>query len=84
MNYLIDEGYSVPRDISVMGFDDSRLAAMTRPALTTVHQPIEEIGSLSIDMLIKAIKGESSLQEMILRHNIVERSSVRRITLPPR
>ncbi|MFZ2780422.1 MAG: LacI family DNA-binding transcriptional regulator [Rectinemataceae bacterium] len=80
MNYIIDEGYSVPRDISVMGFDDSRLAAMTRPALTTVHQPIEEIGSLSIDMLIKSIKGESSLQEVILRHRIVERSSVKRIT----
>jgi LacI family transcriptional regulator len=76
LNRLFDEGLKVPGDISVMGFDDSTLATMTRPALTTVHQPITDIGAASVDLLIRKIKGGGgSVEEVILGHRIVERSS---------
>ncbi len=80
MNRLADEGLHVPGDISVMGFDDSAIASMVRPALTTIHQPIADIGSASVEMLVKRIMGSAdSISEIILSHSIVERASCGRI-----
>jgi LacI family transcriptional regulator len=80
MNRVTDEGLRVPGDISIMGFDDSALASMTRPALTTVHQPISEIGSISVESLIRGIEGSrSSTEGIILKHRIVERESCARL-----
>ncbi len=79
MNRVMDEGLRVPEDISIMGFDDSALASMTRPALTTVHQPIADIGSISVESLIRGIEGDRpSTEGIILRHRIVERASCAR------
>ena len=80
LNCIIDHGLKVPDDFSVVGFDDSALATSVRPRLTTVHQPISEIGKLSVDMLLKQINGEAvSLREIILNHHLVERESCRRL-----
>ena len=75
---LADAGIAVPSKISVMGFDDSVVASMMRPALTTIHQPIDDIGSLSVDILIRRIEeGESMDGKVVLEHRVVERSSCR-------
>jgi DNA-binding LacI/PurR family transcriptional regulator len=46
-------GLRVPQDISVVGFDNVRLASFTNPPLTTVAQPIFEIGALATKMLLE-------------------------------
>jgi len=49
-------GLNVPSDVSVVGFDDSRLAVRTRPALTTVRQDIEAKGRIATSMLTAQIE----------------------------
>lgn len=51
-------GLRVPDDLSVVGFDDVPESVLCAPPLTTVHQPIREMGKCAIDMLIKLIRGE--------------------------
>lgn len=50
-------GRSVPRDVSVVGFDDSALMTSIDPPLTTVRQPIEPMGRMVIDLLIGQMAG---------------------------
>lgn len=57
MKKLQTHGYDIPADISVIGFDDIRYAKYTTPALTTVYQPMEEIGLACIDALLDQLKG---------------------------
>jgi LacI family transcriptional regulator len=49
-------GLSVPRDISIVGFDDIALAAYTTPPLTTVAQPMHELGRLAAKVLIDRVE----------------------------
>ncbi len=57
MNALAESGRAVPGDVSVVGFDDLRLAAYTSPPLTTVRQPATEIGRQATEILIGLING---------------------------
>jgi DNA-binding LacI/PurR family transcriptional regulator len=47
-----DMGWAVPSDLSIVGFDDMAVSAYVRPALTSVRQPIEEIGRRAVDILL--------------------------------
>jgi LacI family transcriptional regulator len=49
-------GLEVPRDLSVVGFDDVPLARMVEPALTTVAQPIAEMGAWAVERVVTAIE----------------------------
>jgi LacI family transcriptional regulator len=69
-------GKRVPDDLSVVGFDDVSLARMCVPKLTTLHQNIEEKGSLAAQVIIDAIAGGDK-RDIILPVHIVERGSVR-------
>ena len=51
-------GLSVPEDMSVIGFDDVAIASITTPALTTVRQPLIEMGRVGTTMLLRLISGE--------------------------
>lgn len=51
-------GLRVPEDLSVVGFDNVPESALAEPSLTTVEQPIHEMGRRAIDLLIKLIRGE--------------------------
>jgi LacI family transcriptional regulator len=53
MSAAIELDLSIPRDLSVVGFDDIRLASFTNPPLTTVVQPKYEIGVLAVEMLLR-------------------------------
>jgi GntR family transcriptional regulator, arabinose operon transcriptional repressor len=52
-------GLSIPRDVSVVGFDDPRSAALLNPALTTVRQPLEQMGARAYARLVKLMEGRS-------------------------
>lgn len=51
MNALYDNGFNVPKDISVLGFDDLPIANRVRPSLTTIHQPLKQIVKSTLDIL---------------------------------
>ncbi|HEX6341147.1 LacI family DNA-binding transcriptional regulator [Umezawaea sp.] len=52
-----DRGLRVPEDLSVAGFDDIDLSRATRPALTTVRQPLQEMGRLAVTQLGRVLDG---------------------------
>lgn len=58
IRYLREQGLRVPEDVAVVGFDDAPFAAGYKPALTTIAQPIAELGSQAVDMLMQLIDGE--------------------------
>lgn len=59
-------GLSVGQDIAITGFDNIPLAEHSHPPLTTLHQPIYQIGDMVCEMLIKRIRGESIEQKHVL------------------
>lgn len=76
INALRDKGIRVPEDISVMGFSDIDLAHAFYPKLTTVSQPMYDMGSIAMRMLIKIINNKPLDQEhFVLEHNLIERDS---------
>jgi alanine racemase len=71
-----DAGLEVPRDVSVVGFDDSRLMQFLDPALTTVRQPVQAIGLAAVAALADAIEGEPvPAHEYLFNPELVLRSS---------
>jgi DNA-binding LacI/PurR family transcriptional regulator len=52
-------GLLVPRDVSVIGFDDSPLIALTDPPLTTIRQPVEAMATAAVDALVEEVTGGS-------------------------
>ena len=59
-------GLTVPRDVSVVGYDDSALMNSTEPPLTTVRQPIEPMGRAAVDCLARLIDGRGNTEEELL------------------
>ncbi|WP_102026751.1 catabolite control protein A [Salirhabdus sp. Marseille-P4669] len=73
-----DNGLFVPQDIEVVGFDNTRLASMVRPTLTTVVQPMYDIGAVAMRLLTKYMNKETvDEQNVILPHRIIERDSTK-------
>lgn len=81
ISYLDSLSLNIPEDISVMGFDDTPLARMFVPKLTTLKQPIYDIGRMSVEQLDSSItnnKDNSSFQvRSYLPHEVVIRESVK-------
>jgi len=71
-----DHNLRVPQDISVLGFDNIRAAAYTLPRLTTIGQPIEEMGRLAAAHVLKRLEfpGESC-SEIIVKPTLISRAS---------
>ncbi len=67
---------SVPGDVSVIGFDDSKLMNCTDPPLTTVRQPIEAMGRAAVALLVNQVAGEPvPTEEMLFEPELVVRGS---------
>ena len=77
INELSKRGYSVPNDISVMGFDNTAISEMFIPTLTTVSQPQHTIGYQAMDMLIHQIKGQNYTKRYTVKHEIIYRDSLK-------
>ncbi|CQR48159.1 Catabolite control protein A [Paraliobacillus sp. PM-2] len=73
-----DKGLRVPEDIEVFGFDNTRLATMVRPTLSTIVQPMYDIGAVAMRLLTKYMnKEEVEEANVILPHQIIERNSTK-------
>ncbi len=70
-----ESGVDIPHDVAVVGFDDLPLAQALTPALTTVHSPIEQIGSNGVNQLLKLINHETLTLETHLPTQLVIRQS---------
>ncbi|MDQ8185098.1 LacI family DNA-binding transcriptional regulator [Pelagicoccus sp. SDUM812002] len=81
---LLSEGIRVPEDVSVAGFDDTLVARVTVPPLTTVRQPLREMGVEAVSLLLKRIEGNEDDSvgktnsivfptELVVRKSVVER-----------
>ncbi|WP_330340774.1 LacI family DNA-binding transcriptional regulator [Streptomyces sp. NBC_00557] len=69
-------GRRVPEDVAVVGFDDFPLAEQTVPPLTTVRQPLQEIGRAMVRLLLEEIEEPSlAWRHVILRTELVVRES---------
>lgn len=77
---LQDNGLKVPDDVSVISVDNIRMASMVRPQLTTVAQPMYDIGAVAMRLLTKLMNKEtkdaSELTQVTLPHDIIQRNSV--------
>lgn len=80
LQYFKNVGWRVPDDISVVGFDDERLAAIASPALSTVHVPTHKIGFCAIQQMMLLLASQPIEPDMILDAEVV----VRRSAAPPR
>lgn len=77
--YLIKKcrilGKEIPRDIRVIGYDDVNAAAWLSPSITTIKQPIQEMGRLAVDLIRRQLEGETVERENILPVELIERET---------
>ena len=76
MSVLREYGFNIPQDISVMGFDDIRYAKLMTPALTTIRQPLEDIGKACTQLLLQQLAGKLTQASYIeLPYTLIVRQS---------
>jgi LacI family transcriptional regulator, galactose operon repressor len=80
MRALEDFGLSVPGDISVIGFDDIKLAAFSNPRLTTIRQPMSNMGRIAAQCVLNQLNGSERFRKQItVEPELVVRGSTRAI-----
>lgn len=76
INAVIDCGYQVPQDISVVAFQNTRIASLFRPKLTTLVQPVYDMGAIALRLLIKKIQGNTISEEsVVVGFDFIQRDS---------
>ena len=81
LHAIRSSGLAVPLDLSIVGFDDLRLAPYTSPPLTTIHQPAFEIAQHATELLLDLIRGRRPRK---LHHLFPPSLVLRESTGPPR
>jgi DNA-binding LacI/PurR family transcriptional regulator len=72
---LIDAGLRVPQDVSVVGFDDIPAAGFYSPRLTTIRQPLQQMGHVAAELLLKQINGHKVPETTQIEPELVVRES---------
>ncbi|MFQ6171138.1 LacI family DNA-binding transcriptional regulator [Oryzobacter sp. R7] len=75
LRVLRENGIRVPEDVALVGFDDSPVCLLTDPSLTSVRQPVEEMGAVMADLLLARIAGREVPAETVLPTTLVVRAS---------
>ena len=75
LHALRQSGRRVPEDVALVGFDDLPLAAFTQPPLTTIKQPVEEIGAAAARQLLAQMYGETWDEPPVLPTTLMRRQS---------
>ena len=73
----------MPQDLSIVGFDDIRFARHMDPPLTTIAQPMREIGEATVRLLLDILGGKTPVPDSVtLPHSLVIRGSTARTSIP--
>jgi len=75
-----DHGLRVPEDISVVGFDDIQSAAFQNPSITTIRQPLHEMGTIAARLLLERVRGQNADLQML---PVLPELVIRESTCPP-
>jgi LacI family transcriptional regulator len=78
---LKDHGLTVPEDVSVVGFDDIQGAAYHNPSLTTIRQPLQDMGRVAARILLQRIRGQATFPDSV---PILPELVIRESTCPPK
>ncbi|MGI6158142.1 MAG: LacI family DNA-binding transcriptional regulator [Saccharofermentanales bacterium] len=75
MKVLRAAGKAVPDDVSVVGFDDSSVASLVTPALTTVRQPVHDMGVHAMELMMACIEADGPARRVVLPTELIIRRS---------
>ncbi len=79
-----ERGIRVPQDLSIVGFDDASFTTCTTPELTTVHQPLRELGQAGVALLFRQLQGQViDARRIELSTQLVTRASTGPAPAPP-
>ncbi|WP_283310087.1 substrate-binding domain-containing protein, partial [Streptococcus dysgalactiae] len=67
---------AIPQDMKIIGYDGTTFVEQYVPQLATIKQPIEEIAKLSVEVLLKKIKGEKTSKDYILPITLLPGESI--------
>ena len=76
-------GIRVPEQLKLIGFDDSFVAKLTTPRLTTIHQPTREMAAIAVKLLKDAVEKKLVPKQTILPVSLIERGRRGLIQEPP-
>jgi DNA-binding LacI/PurR family transcriptional regulator len=76
----MNHGLRVPDDISIMGFDDIESAAFHNPSLTTIRQPLAQMGTAAANILLQRLRGKETFPDTV---PIIPEIVIRESTAPP-
>ena len=78
MNVMLNKGVKVPEDISIVGFQNTKYALLSRPNLTCIDIPVYDIGAVSMRLLTKLMNGEDNTEtNVVLPHRIIIRGTTK-------
>lgn len=75
---LRSKGIRVPEDIQIVGFDDIRFSSLISPAVTTIHQPITEMGKRAVEIIFQYAEGKGYSEKNVFDVYLVERETTMR------
>jgi len=76
---LHDAGLRVPQDVSVLGFDDIQAAGFVVPSLTTIRQPLLQMGRTAAELLLKKLTREKLPEVVTIEPELILRESTAKV-----
>jgi LacI family transcriptional regulator len=77
MDAVRERGMRIPEDISIIGFDDIPQASLIRPSLTTIRQPLEQMGRIAAQMLFEILRNpDHKYKRVELPTELIVRDSI--------
>lgn len=75
---LTKHGYRIPEDVQLIGFDDVKFSRLFSPELTTISQPIRQMGMMAAGIIIRHVEGVEYQRENLFDVTLVERETTRK------